>query len=70
MFFDSSYGLGVQPELVGVYLPIDVEVYVYIGSLVPLAPGISGRRPVVMTFAIEPVVGHVRRVVSQIRVAI
>lgn len=61
MLFDSNYGLEVQRELVGVVPPVDVEVDVILGSFVPLASGVLGRRPVVIAVVV-PVVGHVRRV--------
>ena len=61
MLFDSGYGLCVQPELIGVVLPIDVEMDVLIGSFVPLAPGVPGCRPVVFAVSVPPVVGEVIR---------
>lgn len=69
MPFDSSYGLGVQPEVVGVFFPFDVEVDVPIGSFVSLASGVPGRRPVVTAFAVLPVVWHVR-LIPQVWIAV
>lgn len=58
MFFDGGYGFGVMTELIGEFVPIDVEMDVRaVGRVVPFTSRISSCWPIIFPFTVSPVIG-------------